>query len=262
MTRPDDRIELDAARDALASARAIVVLTGSGVSAESRIPTFRTSPPSRDHDQSDDDTMQALWAEFDPQALATPEAFEADPETVTRWYDWRRCKCIDAEPNPGHRALAGLQQRAMSEGRRFTMLTQNVDGLHQRAGSVGVVELHGSIMRWRGVQTATPAEVPRGPFESFPPTLETGEIIRPAVVWFGETLPPDAIEAASAALDACDLFLSIGTSSVVYPAAGFIHTAKANGATTIEINPEDTPNSGITDIALRGKAGEVLPRLL
>lgn len=231
----------------------MVVLTGSGVSAESNIPTFRGGGGG---------TMAALWADFDPRTLATPEAFEADPALVTKWYDWRRLMCLRAEPNPGHLALAALQKRAEREGRRFTLLTQNVDGLHQRAGSSGVVELHGSIMRWRGVRTGTPADLPDDAFESYPPTLPTGEPIRPSVVWFGEALPGEALRAADEALASCDVFMSIGTSAVVYPAAGFIEVARQACAVTIEINPESTPISATVDVCLRGPAGEVLPRLV
>lgn len=255
-----DQSLLDEARGQLARARSTVVLTGSGVSAESRIPTFREA--NGGGDAEGEGSMQALWAEFDPQTLATPEAFAANPEMVTRWYDWRRLKCLRAEPNPGHAALAEFQQRAEADGRRFTLLTQNVDGLHQRAGSTNVIELHGSIMHWRGVRTGEPAVLPEGPFDSYPPTLPSGERIRPSVVWFGEALPEHAIIAAAEALEACDLFVSIGTSSVVYPAAGMIHTARRAGATTVEINPDATGISGVIDIALRGPSGVILPGLL
>ena len=234
---------------ALEDARHVVVLTGSGVSAESQIPTFR-------------DAMEGLWKDFDPQTLATPEAFAADPDRVTRWYDWRRLQCREAEPNPGHLALAEIQRRTESRGGTFTLLTQNVDGLHQRAGSTGVVELHGSIMAWRGVDSGTPAELPDGPFETFPPTLPTGEVIRPSVVWFGEMLPDDALRASFNALARCDLFMSVGTSSVVHPAAGFVHDARANGAFTAEVNPDDTPISELIDVTIRAKAGDALPGLL
>lgn len=251
-----DQTLLAQARTVLSEARAVVVLTGSGVSAESKIPTFREAKSAFEGD------MQALWAEFDPQTLATPQAFARDPEMVTRWYDWRRLKCLNAEPNPGHAALARLQQRARANNRRFTLLTQNVDGLHQRAGSTDVVELHGSIMAWRGVRTGAPASLPDGPFEAYPPTLPDGELIRPSVVWFGETLPESALQASFESLSECDLFMSVGTSSVVYPAAGFIQIARDAGATTIEVNPDDTPVSDLVDIPLRGKSGEILPRLL
>jgi NAD-dependent deacetylase len=249
-----DPARIEHARSLLASARGVVVLTGSGVSAESKIPTFR--------DAHGEGSMKALWAEFDPQTLATPEAYDANPELVTRWYDWRRLKCLEAEPNPGHLALAELQRRVESGRNRFTLLTQNVDGLHQRAGSTGVIELHGTIMRWRGVRTGTPAEPPPVAFKEYPPRLPTGEMLRPSVVWFGEMLPEAALSAAYAALAGCDLFLSIGTSSQVYPAAGFIHAARENRARTIEVNPGATPITGLVDLALPGKSGEVLPLLL
>lgn len=254
--------DTETARLWFARARHAVVLTGSGVSAESSIPTFRDVKGDAGGDPDDDTTMQALWAEFDPQTLATPEAFDADPEMVTRWYDWRRLKCLGAQPNPGHLALAELQRRAIADGRRFTLLTQNVDGLHQRAGSTGVVELHGSIMQWRGVRTGVSADPPPGPFDTYPPTLPTGEPIRPSVVWFGEMLPERAIAAAFEALASCDLFVSVGTSAVVHPAAGFIHQARDAGARTIEINPDSTPISNITDLRLVGRSGEILPRLV
>jgi len=246
---PIDPAALERLRDALAAARHTVVLTGSGVSAESKIPTFR-------------DAMEGLWKDFDPQTLATPEAFAENPERVTRWYNWRRLKCAEAEPNPGHLALAELQRRAEAKGGTFTLLTQNVDGLHQRAGSTGVVELHGSITAWRGVDSGTPADLPDGPFETFPPTLPTGEIIRPSVVWFGETLPDHALRTSFNALARCDLFMSVGTSSVVHPAAGFVHDARANNAFTAEVNPDDTPISDVIDVMIRAKAGESLPLLL
>ena len=258
---------LSRARDAIAGAHRAVVLTGSGVSAESKIPTFRDAHESESGGaDAGDDTMRALWAEFDPQTLATPEAYASDPEMVTRWYDWRRLKCLQAEPNPGHTALADMQRRADSAGRSFTLITQNVDGLHQRAGSSGVVELHGSITAWRGVNSGRPypeaGPLPDGPFTEYPPRFADGETARPCVVWFGETLPEHALTAAEAALASCELFLSVGTSSQVYPAAGMIHTARSAGATTIEINPDATPISGMIDIPLRGRSGEILPKLL
>ncbi|MEM1185187.1 MAG: NAD-dependent deacylase [Planctomycetota bacterium] len=236
-------------RTALNDAQHVVVLTGSGVSAESKIPTFR-------------DAMEGLWKDFDPQTLATPEAFEADPGRVTRWYDWRRLKCAEAQPNPGHLALAEIQTQTLARGASFTLLTQNVDGLHQRAGSTDVVELHGSIMAWRGVDSGEPAELPEGPFESFPPTSASGEIIRPSVVWFGEMLPEEALRRSFDALERCDLFMTIGTSSVVHPAAGFVHNARANDAFIAEVNPDDTPISPLVNTTIRAKSGEALPLLL
>ena len=209
---------LSRARAALAGAHRAVVLTGSGVSAESKIPTFRDAHESESGGaDAGDDTMRAQ-----------------------RWAD--------------------------SAGRSFTLITQNVDGLHQRAGSSGVVELHGSITAWRGVNSGRPypeaGPLPDGPFTDYPPRFADGEPARPCVVWFGEMLPEHALTAAEAALASCDLFLSVGTSSQVYPAAGMIHTARSAGATTIEINPDATPISGMIDITLRGRSGEILPRLL
>lgn len=208
--------------------------------------------------------MQSLWAEFDPQTLATPEAFRADPEKVSRWYDWRRLGCLAAEPNPGHRALAALEQHVSARGGTFTLLTQNVDRLHQRAGSHRVVELHGNIVEWRCTVTGRLVPMTGDPLQAFPTAspFATGGLVRPNVVWFGEVLPEAALEAAAEAVTGCDLFLSIGTSAVVYPAAGYLHAARRNGAFTIEINAESTAASGSVDVAIREKAGIALPALL
>jgi NAD-dependent deacetylase len=232
----------------LASARGVVVITGAGISAESGLRTFRG--PERD--------MDSLWKEFDPATLATPEAFAKDPEKVTRWYDWRRQGCLAAEPNPGHLALAAIERSIRSRHARFTLLTQNVDRLHQRAGSTNVVELHGSIIEWRCTTTGD-CFVP-GPeaFTEFPPRSAKG-LYRPNVVWFGEALPESALAAAAEAMETCDLFFSVGTSSVVYPAAAYVQYAASQGAFTVEVNPDTTPISGRVDVSLRGKAGELLP---
>jgi NAD-dependent deacetylase len=249
----DDMIRAVAAR--LAGARRVAVLTGAGISAESGIRTFRGMV---------EGGMAGLWKDFDPQKLATPEAFAADPELVSRWYDWRRVGCLAAEPNAGHIALAQLEDRMRERGGTWTLLTQNVDGLHQRGGSRNVVELHGSIHIWRCTRTGAEVRPGPTPFQIFPPPSDAGDgaLLRPGVVWFGEALPVAAVRAAAEAVAACDVFLSIGTSSVVYPAAGFVEEAGANGALTVEINPEPTPLSRRVDFSLRGKAGEVLPRLL
>lgn len=238
---------------ALRDARGIVVLTGAGISAESKIPTFR-------------DAMSGLWKDFDPQKLATPQAFAADPATVTRWYDWRRLGCLAAEPNPGHIALARLEASVTARGSAFTILTQNVDGLHQRGGAKNVVEMHGSIMRWRCTFTGRECEPEPIAFESFPPQSPHSEseaaLLRPCVVWFGEMLPERAIEAAADAMETCDLLVSVGTSSVVYPAAGYIDLAMRIGARSAEVNPEPTPYSDLVTWSIRGRAGEVLPRVV
>lgn len=252
-------LSLAAAR--LRQARSVVVITGAGISAESGLRTFRGSTAATASDLPKD--MQALWAEFDPQTLATPEAFQADPEKVSRWYDWRRLGCLAAEPNPGHLALAAIERSVTSAGGRFTLLTQNVDRLHQRAGSTCVVELHGNIIQWRCTASRRIVNLASEPLKQFPmpsPHDPRG-ILRPHVVWFGEMLPEEAIEAASAAVADCDLFLSIGTSAVVYPAAGFLHAARANGASSIEVNAEPSAATSIVEIALQGSASEILPRL-
>lgn len=239
------------AAHALANAAHVVAITGAGVSAESGIRTFR-------------DTMEGLWKEFDPATLATPEAFEADPELVTRWYDHRRLGCLAAEPNPAHLALARLQRACREGGRTFTLLTQNVDRLHQRAGSIDVVELHGSIIEWRCTGTDRVVTPPAHAFERFPPTspFDRRALLRPNVVWFGEALPQSALDAAEEALLTCDVFLSIGTSSVVYPAAGFAELARLRGATVIEVNPVATALTAQATFSLRGRAGELLPMLV
>ena len=241
---------LHAAARALVASRRVVVISGAGVSAESEIPTFR-------------ETMEGLWKDFDPQTLATPEAFENDPQRVSKWYDWRRQKCLEAEPNPGHVALAQIESWVVSRGGWFTLLTQNVDRWHHKAGSKNVVERHGTIMIWRCTKTGRHVEPKPEPFDEYPPTspFADGALLRPNVVWFGEMLPLEAIEAADNAVRACDLFMSVGTSSVVYPAAGFIQMAASIGASTIEVNPQRTPISAIVDHALVGKSGEVLPEL-
>jgi NAD-dependent deacetylase len=262
MSLPD----LSPIRRALASARRIVVLTGAGVSAGSGIPTFRSGAPGG---------MEALWKSFDPQTLATPEAFARDPKLVTEWYDWRRQKCRDALPNPAHLALAELERRmshkpsapAQESPSPFTLLTQNVDRLHHRAGSQCVIELHGNIMHWRCAITNLPADIPDGPFphSPVPSPHHPGAFLRPSIVWFGEQLPHAALQSASAAVHALtpdDLFLTIGTSAVVYPAAGFIDLAVAQGARTLEINRDPTPYSRRVTWSLMGDAADILPALI
>lgn len=227
------------------------MVTGAGVSAESEIPTFR-------------DATKGLWAQFDPMTLATPEAFAENPERVTRWYDHRRLGCLAAQPNPGHTALADLERRVAARGGEFWLLTQNVDGLHARAGSERVHELHGSITRWRCTETGREADLPPTALTSFPPRspYAQGGLLRPGVVWFGEALPAEALEAAEEAVRSCDVFLSVGTSSAVYPAAGFIQWAASRGAKTAEVNLEETPVSSSVDWSIRGRCGEVLPALI
>lgn len=244
--------------DRIDDARSLAVLTGAGISAESGLRTFRgvTVGPAATPMPED---MAALWKEFDPATLATPEAFARDPKMVTRWYDWRRLGCLAAEPNAGHLALAAIEAWVAARGGVFTLLTQNVDRLHQRAGSKAVVELHGSIIVWRCTKTGERSEPPASPFTEYPVRTRAGGLLRPDVVWFGEMLPADAIAAAEAAASTCEVFISAGTSAQVFPAAGFIRHAAARGAFTAEINAEDTPISDLVDLSIRGSTGLVLP---
>ena len=234
---------------ALRQARRIVAVTGAGVSAESGIPTFR-------------DAMTGLWAKYDPSELATPEAFERDPVTVARWYDWRREKCAAAKPNPAHVALTRLQKICERTQRQFTLITQNVDRLHQAAGSSSVIELHGTLWVWRCTRCGTEREERTVPFAEHPPKCACGGARRPGVVWFGEPLPAEALATGYKMAGACDLFFSIGTSAVVYPAAGLAHAARAGGAKVAEINAEQTSLSRDATWSIIGRAGEVLPGLV
>jgi NAD-dependent deacetylase len=229
---------------ALRGAERVVALTGSGVSAESGVPTFR-------------EAQTGSWGKFDPQELATPEAFARDPRLVWEWYERRRKLVQSAEPNAGHLALAELERRLPA----FDLVTQNVDGLHQRAGSRRVTELHGDILRSKCSLEGTMVD-DYAPGEAPPFCPSCGAPLRPDVVWFGEALPTVAFEAASEAARACDLFLSVGTSSLVYPAAGLPFEALVNGAVLVEVNPDETPLSAHADYVLRGPAGEKLPRLV
>ena len=240
---------------ALAQARHVAVLTGAGISAESGLSTFRGKTADED----------SLWARYDPAELATPRAFAADPDKVGRWYDWRRQACLAAAPNAGHRALVTLAQELEARGGSLRLVTQNVDSLHARAGSEGVVELHGSILRWRCTRCGTRVMSDAAPFPAFPvpsPCHPERGLLRPDVVWFGEPLPEAALAAAFRAAARCDLFLAIGTSAQVYPAASMIDEAVARRIPSLEINAEPTPQTRRVRWALQGKAGELLPRLL
>jgi NAD-dependent deacetylase len=231
--------------EAFGDAQNVVALTGSGVSAESGVPTFR-------------EAQTGLWERYDPLQLATPQAFDRDPRLVWEWYAWRRKLVSEAGPNPGHLALAELERRSPN----FTLITQNVDGLHGRAGSREVIELHGNLLRSKCSREGVVTE-PEEDDEDVPPRCpRCGANLRPDVVWFGEMLPPAALDAASWATSACDLFLSIGTSSLVYPAAALPYEALENGATLVEINPNETPLTPHADYSQRGAAGHVLPDLL
>ncbi|MEQ9616457.1 MAG: NAD-dependent deacylase [Phycisphaerales bacterium] len=235
--------------DVLRDARHIVALTGAGVSAESGVPTFR-------------DKLTGMWEKYDPTQLATPDAFRADPALVTKWNAWRRRLILDTEPNPAHAALVELETRMLGSGRSFTLITQNIDRLHHRAGSRDPIEVHGNIMEWRCSKTGAIVEPTDEMLERPPVKTEAGGFLRPNVVWFGEALPEDAINRSMDALAACDVFLSIGTSAVVFPAAGFCQVAQQAGATAVEINRDPTPLTSVVDVSIRGSAAEILPALV
>jgi NAD-dependent deacetylase len=229
---------------ALRDAQRVCVLTGSGVSAESGVPTFR-------------EARTGLWDQYDPHQLATPDAFQRDPALVWRWYRWRRDLVTGVEPNPGHHALVRLAGLVPA----LTIITQNVDGLHQRAGSDGVIEFHGNLFDNRCFDEGCivddadmSVEVPLCP--------GCGGMLRPGVVWFGESIPEPAMQEAAAAVSGCDLFFSIGTSALVWPAAGLADAARQQGASVVEINLDATPLSSQTSFCLQGKSGEVLPELV
>ncbi len=221
----------------------LVVLTGAGVSAESGVPTFRGAG--------------GLWQQFRAEDLATPQAFARDPSLVWQWYAWRRELIAKCEPNAAHRTLAEME-RAFS---RFLLVTQNVDGLHRRAGNRRMVELHGNIWRVRCVREGTVTEDCRVPLPEIPPRCECGALLRPDVVWFGETLPDDALQRAVEAAETCTVMLVVGTSATVHPAASLPWTAKSHGARVIVVNPEPTPLDDMADEVWPGPAGEVLPSL-
>lgn len=236
---------------AVQQARHLVVFTGAGVSAESGVPTFR-------------DALSGLWSRFDPMQLATPEAFVRDPALVWGWYQWRRQLMREVAPNPAHRAIARLQQRPT----RFTLITQNVDDLHEQAGSCDVVHLHGSLFAPRCFDCGRPYvgadELVMVCEQAQEPPLcgECGGRVRPGVVWFGEALPEEALATAFAAAEACDCLLSVGTSGVVQPAALIPEMASRAGATVIHINPEAVPVRHAHEYSVQGPAGVILPRLL
>ncbi len=243
----DPQAVLGQAASRLADARRVVVYSGAGVSKESGIATFR-------------EPGTGLWAQYDPMQLATAEAYERDPAFVWRWYMDRFGQIEAAQPNPGHRALAELERLVPT-----TVVTQNIDGLHQRAGSRDVIELHGSALRFKCVGGRhggfSLAEL-AGSDEAPPRCPRCGDLIRPDVVWFGEALPEAALERALDLAARCDALLAVGTSGVVYPAALVPATAHQCGAALIDVNPEPDAIARAADCFLQGPAGEVLPRLV
>ncbi|MDY7088177.1 MAG: NAD-dependent deacylase [Actinomycetota bacterium] len=235
------------AAELIAGAERLVVFTGAGMSAESGVPTFR-------------DALTGLWARYDAQTLATPEAFTRDPALVWGWYEWRRELVERVQPNPGHEAVARLN---------CTVITQNVDDLHERAGSPNPIHLHGSLFAPRCSACGRPAEPSPGPGNTgddgprTPPACGAcREPVRPGVVWFGEALPQDALEQAVEAAANADVLITVGTAGVVHPAAEIPQVTAKLGGTVIQVNPQPTPLDGVCALNLRGTAAEVLPEII
>jgi len=231
--------------DKLRHAKSVAVLTGAGISAESGVPTFRGE--------------NGLWKKFRPEEMANFDAFMQNPELVWEWYNYRRKIIEEVQPNPGHLALVRLEKMIPS----FVIITQNVDNLHQRAGSKNVVELHGNILRNRCLSCGQMVESEALDFsEGAPRCPHCGGMLRPDVVWFGEMLPETAVQKAYRAAETCDVFMVLGTSAVVYPAASLPEIAFRQGALIVEINLEVTPVTDFAHVSLRGKTGELLPLII
>lgn len=240
-------MEIEQAAQLLQQAQRVVCLSGAGVSAESGVATFR-------------DAQTGLWSKFDPQQLASQTGFASDPGLVWRWYMDRLQMVEKAKPNPGHLALARLEQLTPL----FTLITQNVDNLHERAGSHAVLHIHGQITRFRCNHCAfeyalNPSDLER---DLPPDCMRCGNHVRPDVVWFGENLPLEVIEKAWRAVERCDVMLVVGTSGVVYPAAHLPVLAQQRGAKVIDVNPECTPISELANLFLQGASGEILPQVM
>lgn len=231
-------------KEKLAAARSLTVLTGAGLSADSGVPTFRGA--------------DGLWRNFRAEDLATPEAFERDPRLVWEWYNWRRELIATKKPNPAHQVVAELERRFND----FWLITQNVDGLHRAAGSQKLSEIHGNIWMVRCTGCGRVEENREVPIPILPTCLHCGGLLRPHIVWFGESLFPNDLSRCAAALQSSEVLLVIGTSGVVYPAAGFASVAKQAGAFVAEINLESTPQSDLVDVSLQGRAKEIVPLLL
>jgi NAD-dependent deacetylase len=247
---PIDTVELEAAldlaADLLRAAGRVAVLTGAGVSAESGIATFRGA--------------DGLWEGHDILDVATPTGFARDPELVWRFYNQRRASLRSAAPNPGHRALAEMERRWTSE--RFTLITQNIDGLHQAAGSEHVLELHGRLSRVRCTGCEHAEDRPGEDLPALPRCGQCSELLRPDVVWFEEVLPQAVWREAREQAERCGCLLVVGTSAIVYPAAGLIEVASAAGAAVVEVNLQRTAASRGADVCLQGPSGRLLPEVV
>jgi NAD-dependent deacetylase len=222
----------------------VTVLTGAGVSADSGVPTFRGA--------------DGLWRNFRAEDLATPEAFARDPRLVWEWYNWRRELIATKAPNPAHDALVQMEARH----ERFMLVTQNVDGLHRAAGSQKLLEIHGNIWKVRCTACGLVEENREVPIAILPSCRACGKLVRPHIVWFGESLQEADLDRCCEAVASCEVMLLIGTSGVVNPAASFAGIAKAAGAFVVELNLDPTPNSSIVDVAVQGRASELVPQLL
>ncbi len=231
-------------RDKLSAAQSVTVLTGAGISADSGVPTFRGA--------------DGLWRNFRAEDLATPEAFARDPRLVWEWYNWRRELIATKRPNPAHETVAAMEQRF----KQFWLITQNVDGLHRDAGSRQLSEIHGNIWMVRCTQCRKILENRAVPITILPLCPSCGGLLRPHIVWFGESLAEEDLERSAAALQRSDVCLIVGTSGLVYPAAGFGAIAKQAGAYIVEINLDSTPHSNLADATLQGRARDLVPLLL
>ncbi len=231
-------------RKSLEGSKSLTVLTGAGVSADSGVPTFRGK--------------DGLWKNFRAEELATPQAFERDPELVWEWYNMRREKLATISPNPAHHAIVDMEVKVKD----FTLITQNVDGLHEKSGSRNILELHGNIWKVRCTECDSVSDNHKVPIEILPYCDDCGGLLRPHIVWFGEMLPGDVLSSANAALGKCDMMLIIGTSGLVQPAASMALIAKRAGAYVVEANLEATSNSDIADEIIIGRAAETIPALV
>ncbi len=237
-----EKTETEALVDLLTRAKHVAVSTGAGISAESGIPTFRGK--------------EGLWKKYRAEELAAPTAFAQNPELVWEFYEWRRGIIAEKMPNPGHKVIA----RWESVFPVFSLITQNIDGLHQKAGSTEMVELHGNIWKLRCTDEGTISENHQTPLEEVPPLCpDCGALLRPHVVWFGESLSPTVLQKAFQLSSECDVMCVIGTSALVQPAASLPLAAAEAGAKIVEINPDPTPLTPYADFSFRGKAGEILP---
>ncbi|MBX3347679.1 MAG: NAD-dependent deacylase [Nitrospira sp.] len=235
---------LELVRQRLAAARNIMVLTGAGISADSGVPTFRGA--------------DGFWRQYRAEDLATPDAFARDPKLVWEWYNWRRELLAMKQPNAAHLGIVELERRSPT----FWLITQNVDGLHRDAGSRNLSEIHGNIWKVRCTGCHAVDENRDVPISILPSCLQCGSLLRPHIVWFGESLLAEDLQQCSTVLRSCDLLLVIGTSGVVYPAAGFASVAKDAGAFVAEINLDPTPQSSLVDVSLQGRAKDLVPLLL